>query len=205
MAIRLKSRWFREGHQRSAAERGGVAAVASWRLGIEMVRRLQRAGFGIEVGAGYFQVLKEASIFLALLADRQVHARQSPEERDEFTVGMVRHLAATYAESATEWLPPRPADGPDWADDFLAAWNTVAPTYADFDSDAISGEPELAFVRHFAWRLEPLLPAADRVWVIDQVMSIEVPEAAQALRRTLSGVFDETPRRARAATAATGD
>lgn len=205
MAIRLKSRWFREDRQNSPAERGGVAAVASWRLAIEMVRRLQKAGFGIEVGPGYFQVLKEASIFLALLADRQVHAKQSPEERDAFTVAMVRHLAATYAESATEWLPPPPADAPDWTDDFLAAWNAVAPTYADFDSDPASGEPELAFTRHFAWRLAPLLPEADRVWVTDQVMSIEVPEASQALRRTLGGVFDETPRRARSAAAATGD
>jgi hypothetical protein len=205
MAIRLKSRWFREGHQRSAADRGGVAAVASWRLAIEMVRRLQKAGFGIEVGDGYFQVLKEASIFLALLADRQVHARQTPEERGEFTVAMVRHLAATYAESATEWLPPRPTDGPDWVDDFLQAWNEIAPTYAEFGGDPATGEPDIAFARHFAWRLEPLLPVADRVWVIDQVMSIEVPEAAQALRRTLGGVFDEAPRRQPRAAAQTGD
>jgi hypothetical protein len=205
MAIRLKSRWFREGRQRSAAERGGVAAVASWRLAIEMVKRLQKAGFGIEVGTGYFQVLREAAIFLALLADRQVHARQSPEERGEFTVAMVRHLAATYAESATEWLPPRSPDGPDWVDDFLQAWNDVAPTYADFGGDLATGEPDIAFVRHFAWRLEPLLPVADRVWVIDQVMSIEVPDAAQALRRTLGGVFDETPRRQRCAATETGD
>ncbi|MBN8487352.1 MAG: hypothetical protein J0M20_06460 [Burkholderiales bacterium] len=205
MAIRLKSRWFREGQQRSASDRGGVAAVASWRLAIEMVRSLQKAGYGIEVGPGYFQVLREGAIFLALVADRLVHARQSPEERSEFTVAMVRHLAATYAESASEWLPPRPAGGPDWVDDFLQAWNAVAPTYADFGGDPVTGEPDLAFARHFAWRLEPLLPESDRVWVIDQVMTIEVPQAAQALRRTLGGVFDDPARRPRSGTAETGD
>ncbi len=59
--------------------------------------------------------------------------------------------------------------------------------------------PDFAFMRYLGSRIEALMPAKDRAWVLDQVMAIEAPEAVEMLQRSLDGVLSTEPRKPRRA------
>ncbi len=54
--------------------------------------------------------------------------------------------------------------------------------------------PDFAFTRYLGHRIEALMPAKDRRWVVDQMMATEVPEAVDILRRAMQGVLSTEPR-----------
>lgn len=219
-AMRIKSRWFKPGEQHDAAEQAGAMAFICWRVAHQMVKRLRNADFDIDAGPAYFDVLREALVFLCTVCDRVVHARLAPEDRMAFVIGLVRHAARHYGENARELLGPPPTAQGTHEDVFIDAFNTAAPLYADFDGEAPArrggaaedppagprppvGEgftPSFAYVRFFAGRVEPLLPAKDRHWVIDQLMALEVPDALEIVQRSLRELFDPSPRPRRRAT-----
>ena len=205
MALRLKTEWFKPELPRSAGHRASAQAVVVWRVAHEMLKRMRRADFDIDVGGPYFGFLREASIFGALVSDRIAHARLGSDERAEFTAAMVRRVAEVYEESALEWLGPPAAGAPDWQAGFLASFNEAAPGYGEFAFDVDGDGTDFGFVRYFGSRLEPLLPEKDRRWVIEQVMAAEAPEAAVLVRRGMDGLFSSAPRRPRRRAATSGD
>ncbi len=78
---------------------------------------------------------------------------------------------------------------------FIALLNRRLEEYADFGFGPDG--PDFAFLRYFATLLSELMPEKDRRWTWDQVIAIEGPEAAATLAKSVAGLFDETPRRAR--------
>jgi hypothetical protein len=205
-AMRIKSRWFRaEGSAppaKSAAEQAGAMAFIAWRVAVQMLKRMRAANFDIDVGAPYFGFLREVLVFLAVLADRIAYQRLGAEQRAEFTVALVRHLARHLQENADDLLGPPPPGEPGEGDVFIDAFNELADHYAEFGADptAASGTgftPDFAFTRYLGARLEPVLPPRDRRWVIDQVMAIEAPEAVGIVQRSMQDLFDPQPRRQR--------
>lgn len=205
MALRLKTEWFKAESPRSAADRAGAMAAVVWRLAQEMLKRMRKADFDIDVGPRYFDFLREAAVFLALVADRIAHARLDAERRGEFVAAMVLRLADLFDESAQEWLGPA-VDGPlTWRETLIDAFNEQAPCYGEFSFDPEGDGTDFGFVRYFGSRLEPLLPEKDRRWAIEQVMSAEAPDAVILLRQAMTGVFSTTPRRERRAAATRGE
>jgi hypothetical protein len=178
---RTKSKWFARGRARDPKSVASVVAFTAWRLGLESIKRLRQAQFEIEADARYFDYLAEYLIFLAQIADRLAQPRYSLAERTEFVTFIVRRLAGNLAENRTRLL------GGDLAAlqrAFIDRYNARADDYAAyrFGDDG----PEPAFVRHCAHALFDVFEPADRLWLIDQLMSYETPAAL----RTLRGVYD---------------
>ena len=209
-AMRLKSHWFKAGAERSPAEQASAMAFITWRLAHQMLKRMRGADFDIDAGRPYFNFLREVLVALIAVADRIAAERLAPEARVAFTVALVRHVARTLQGNEDDLLGPPAASAPSHADTFIDLFNEVSPHYAEFGSDAdavddgAGFQPGFGFVRYLGARLEPTLPEKDRLWVIDQVMAIEAPEALGALRRSMHDLFNPAPRRARR-TALSGD
>jgi hypothetical protein len=210
-AMRIKSRWFSGGDgapaHKSAAEQASAMAFIVWRVAVNMLKRMRAADFDVDAGAPYFAFLREVLVFLAAVADRLAYQRLASDERVQFTTALVRHVARHLQGNADDLLAPTAAGEPSHADAFIDLFNEVCAHYAEFDAEpqpagtntnAEAGfTPGFAFVRYLGARLEPVLPEAQRRWVLDQVMAIEAPEAVQIVQRSMRELFDPAPREAR--------
>lgn len=203
-AMRIKSRWFSgDGApvHKSAGEQGSAMAFIVWRVAVNMLKRMRAARFDIDAGAPYFAFLREVLVFLAVVADRVAYARMPAEQRAQFVVALVRHVARHLQENADDLLGPAAPGEASHGERFIDLFNELAGHYAEFGAapgSAASGagfEPDFAFVRYLGVRLEPALPEHDRRWVLDQVMAIEAPEALGIVQRSMNELFDATPAR----------
>lgn len=207
-ALRIKSHWFKSEQPKSAAEQASAMAFIAWRLAHNMLKRMRGAQFDIDAGTPYFAFLREVLVFEVALIDRLAHERLSADERQQFTVALVRHMARTLEENEDRLLGVPAAGVAPHADTFIDLVNSVVGHYADFgadpelQTDGAGFQPSFAFVRYLGVRLEPTLPEKDRRWVLDQVMAIEAPEAVATLRRSMRDLLDPSaapPRKRRAA------
>lgn len=183
-------------------ELASVVGAMGWKLAIDSLKRMREADYEIDIGPTYFEFVCEYMVFLATAADRIAHADLSAEDRIEFTTALVKRMAEIVEdnrEMRIEALPP--GQSRTW---FFDLFNRRGDDYAECGFDE-SG-PDFGFRRVFAAGMEEVLPEKDRLWAIDQVMEIESPEAIQALRKTLGGLFHpETAKSRRSRNGATGD
>lgn len=210
-AMRIKSRWFSgDGApvHKSAAEHGSAMAFIVWRVAVNMLKRMRAARFDIDAGTPYFAFVREVLVFLAVLADRVAYERMAPQDRSEFVVALVRHVARHLQENADELLGPPGAGEAPHGERFIDLFNELAGHYAEFGAapgpadrtvTEAGFEPDFGFVRYLGTRLEPALPEHDRRWVLDQVMAIEAPEAVGIVQRSMLELFDPAPPPRRAA------
>ncbi len=184
MAIRIRDSFHARGKARSAAELASVAAMLAWKLAHASLARMREAGFEIEPGRAYFDFMCEALAFLAHVADRIAFRELASNERLAFTQALAARVAQIVADNGELLLGAR-AD--DCERHFLALFNASGSDYAQFEY-RIDG-PDFGFLRLFAGRVRDVVPEKDRLWVADQVMAIEAPEAIEAMERTLRGLF----------------
>lgn len=200
--MRIKAQWFKPEQPRSAAQNASAVAFIAWRTAIDALQRLRRAGFSIDAGPMYLGIVRELLVFLMTVVDRDACERLGAEGRVPFTSALVWRVAEILRENEVHLLGPDPAGG-DYAELFVDQFNELAAHYGEFGWSASEG-PDFGFVRYLGSRLEPLLPEADRRWVLDQVMSAEAPDAVVLMRRAMDGVFSTAPRPKRRA-ATSGD
>lgn len=184
MAIRIKSKFHAAG-QRSTATLASVVAVLSWKLALQSIKSMRKADYDIDVGPPYFDYLCEFMIFLALAADRVAFRELDETQRAEFTTALAKRMAEIFEENHDRLLGAAVAG--ETRRRFLETFNRRGIEYADFDY----GEqgPDFGFKRCFAACLRDVLPEKDKLWVVDQAMDIEVPEALKSLEKTLAGLF----------------
>ena len=184
MAIRIKSKFHAAG-QRPTATLASVVAVLSWKLAIQSIKSMRKADYDIDVGPPYFDYLCEFMIFLALAADRVAFRELDETQRAEFTSALAKRMAEIFEENHDRLLGGAAAG--ETRRRFLETFNRRGAEYADFDY----GEqgPDFGFKRCFAACLRDVLPEKDKLWVVDQAMDIEVPEALKSLEKTLAGLF----------------
>lgn len=203
--MRIKSQWFRSERARSTGEIAGASAFIAWRLAQHVLRNMRRADFEIEPGAQYFDFLAEWLIFVIQVVDRIVYERMGPKRRGEFITAMANRVGEILADNRNDLL-----GAPDGGDDrdahkqrFIDLLNLRSADYADFDftDSAI----DYGFLRFLADRLGHVVAERDALWVRDQVMEIEAPDAVALIRKGLSGLLDEAPRPARRRMAMSGD
>lgn len=204
--MRIKNHWFKAGASRSPTEHAHAMAFIAWRVAKNMLERMRKAGFDVDAGPLYFAFMREVLVFLTQVLDRMAYQRMDADGRVAFTTALVRRLAAIVADNETDLLGPPGAGQPDPAERFVALVNALAQHYAEFGADpTVKGfAPDFAFLRYLGARLTPLLPPKDEAWVVDQVMSVEAPEAVATVRRGLEGLLSPEPRPARGA-AMSGD
>lgn len=191
-ALRIKAQWFKPEQPRSPAQNASAVAFIAWRTSVDALQRLRRAGFSIDAGPAYLGIVRELLVFVLAVADRIAYTRLGADARAPFTSALVWRVAETLRDNEADLLGPDPAGG-DYAELFVDQFNTLSAHYAEFGWSEIDG-PDFGFLRYLGSRLEPLLPADDRRWVLDQVMAAEAPDAAALMRRAMDGVLSSEPR-----------
>ena len=189
--MRLKTHWFKPGNPKSPEQIASAMAFITWRVALQMLKRMRVARFDIDAGEPYFGFMREVLVFLLAVEDRMAHARLGAEARVPFVTALVLRVADTLQDNEADLLGT--PTGENWRDRFIDQFNVLSDHYAEFGWDAVEG-PDFAFVRYLGSRLEAVVPPKDRTWVIDQVMAIEVPEALQMIQRGMDGVFSTEPR-----------
>ena len=147
----------------------------------------------------HFVIKREVLVFLTQVLDRMAYERMEPEGRAEFITALVRRVAEVLQENEDSLLGVPPEGAPSHYDEFIDLFNELAEHYADFGFGPDG--PDFAFTRYLGHRIEALMPAKDRRWVVDQMMATEVPEAVDILRRAMQGVLSTEPRAPRRARA----
>ena len=184
MAIRLKTKFHSQG-RRSPATLASVVAVLCWKLAIESLKRMRKADYDIDAGRPYFDFVCEFLAFLVVSADRVAYRELDEEGRVEFTSTLARN-AGRFVEENNIMLLGEAVPGESQRH-FIDLFNRRAGEYAEFDYDEKG--PDFAFKRYLAACLRDVLPEKDKLWVVDQAMDIEAPEALKMLEKTLSGLF----------------
>jgi hypothetical protein len=182
--MRTKSKWFDKGRTRGPEELATVVAMTLWRLGINTLRSMRRADYDIVTGPPYFDFLREYLVFLANLADRYVFPHVEADERRSFLTTLVVRLGEMLAENQAELV------GTDYGQAkqaFVDLFNLRSADYAHFEFG--DDGPEYGFARYCGNKLMDVLPEKDRVWVVEQVVSIEAPEAVNTLKTAFSNLF----------------
>ena len=184
MAVRVFNKFHTSG-ARSPKMLASVVAMFAWKQAIESIKRMRKAYYDIDIGRPYFDFVCEFLAFLAHAADRIAYRSLDAEKRTQFTTALAIRLAEMVEESRADLL----GDAAPGAcqSDFIALFNRRGGDYGEFDYGA--NGPDFGFKRMFAAALREILPEKDKLWVIDQAMDIEAPDAIKALEKVMAGIF----------------
>jgi hypothetical protein len=191
--LRIKSHWFKSGAERTPEELAGAIAFNVSRIAENALKKTRKANFEVAVGPQYFAFLTEFTIFLILVADRIAYKNLSEEGRLAFTSTLANHVADTFAENKSRLLGGELSQCKQQLIDKL---NERAGEYADF-SYTEKG-PDFAFFRYVAFCMDQVvMDEKDTGWIIDQMMSIEAPEAVDMVEKTFRDLTSSEPRESR--------
>ena len=194
--MRVKSHWFRSDGPKSPEQNAGAMAFIVWRVARNLLGRMRGARFDIEVGAPYFDFLREVLVFLVQVADRMAWQRTEAAARAAFPTELALRVAAHLDDNASDLLGAPAAGEASHRERFIDLVNELSGHYAEFGADPAEAgfAPDFGFVRYFAARVAAVLPEKDRLWTMDQLMAVEVPEAVGILRRSFDGLLSGEPR-----------
>lgn len=190
--MRIKSQWFRQGTTKTPQQTASAMAFITWRVGQNMLGQMRSAQFDIEIGTQFFAFTREVLVFLVQVLERMAHERMDDGERGAFMVALVQRVAQILQENEDTLLGAPATGEPSHYDSFIDQYNTLCDHYADFKFDGLG--PDFAFVRYLGHRIEALMPEKDRLWVVDQIMAAEVPDAVKILQNALRDVLSTEPR-----------
>ncbi len=198
--MRIKSNWFKSGKQHTPQELGGALSFVTWRIADNALKNTRKANFEVSVGPQYFAFFNEFLFFLIHVADRIAYQRLSADERAIFTGTLANRVAETQAENQSRLLGGTFAEHKQL---FIDQVNQRGDGYADFDY----GEdgPSFNFTRYLGYCMKQVMSEKDSDWIIDQMMSIEAPEAVEMVEKTIRNLLDTEPRQARKRSSSSGD
>ena len=192
--MRIKSNWYKAGREHTPGELAGAVAFNITRIADNALKNTRKAKFEVAIGLQYFAFLREFLVFLILVADRLAYRQFASDARVEFTSALANHVGATYAENESRLMGGEPGA---CKQQFIDALNMRAGEYAEFDYTE-SG-PEYAFMRYLAFCMNQIMDEKDSGWIIDQIISIEAPNAIDMLEGNFKGLIAEKPEKTRPA------
>lgn len=198
--MRIKSQWFKSDREKAPQEIAGAMAFTIWRIADNALKNTRKANFEITIGPQYFSFLTEFLVFLIQVADRIAYRQLPAEVRVVFTSTLANRVAETLAENQSRLMGNSIAAHKQH---FIDKLNQRAGEYADFNYS--SDGPEFAFTRYLAYCMREVMDEKDVEWVIDQMMSIEAPEAVDMVEKTMSNLFETEPRQPRTRNITSGD
>jgi len=198
--LRIKSNWFKPGREHTPEELAGAVSFVTYRIADNALKNTRKAKFEVAIGTQYFAFLTEFLLFLIQVADRIAYRRLSEQERYAFTSTLANRVAETHAENESRLLGGELAE---CKQRFIDRLNRRAGEYAEFSYG--ENGPEFAFTRYLAYCMGQVMDEKDSGWVIDQMMSIEAPEAVDMMEKTFRGLLESEPRSPRKRASAGGD
>jgi hypothetical protein len=191
--MRVKAHWFRAESAKSPEEVASAVAFISFRIAQNMLKSMRKAQFDIAIGPQYFEFIAESLAFVIQCACRIAWPRFPEASRLAFATELAHRVADHLAENQSELLGAQtPAEV---RAGFIERLNRRFEEYADFGYGPDG--PDFAFHRYFASLIAERMPEKDQRWTYDQVIAIEGPEAAATVARSLAGLLDTGPGRAR--------
>jgi len=109
-------------------------------------------------------------------------------------------VAETYAENHSRLLG---GSQHECKQQFIDLLNQRADGYADFDY--CEDGPSFNFSRYLGYCMNQVMDEHDSGWIIDQMISIQAPEAVELVEKTLRDLLDTEPRQPRRRTSTSGD
>lgn len=198
--MRIKSHWFKPGREKTPQDIAGTLSFVIWRIADNALKNTRNAKFEIAIGAQYFAFLTEFLIFLIQVADRIAYRLLTAEDRVTFTGTLANRVAETLAENQSRLMGDTLAAHKQR---FIDRLNQRSGEYADFDYG--DDGPEFAFTRYLAFCMREVMDEKDVEWVIDQMMSIEAPNAVDMVEKTMRDVLEIEPRQKRQRASVSGD
>lgn len=198
--MRIKSNWFKQGREHTPEELAGAVSFVIYRIADNALKNTRNAKFEVAVGTQYFAFLTEFLIFLIQVADRIAYRRLPEEARFAFTSTLANRVAETHAENESRLLGGELAA---CKQRFIDHLNQRAGEYAEFGYD--ENGPDFSFTRYLAYCMNEVMDEKDSGWIIDQMMSIEVPEVVEMVEKTFRGLLESEPRPPRHRTSTSGD
>lgn len=186
--MRVKSKWFKSGRAKTPQEIADAVSFIIWRIGMNALKNTRKADFTVDAGPQYFAFLNEFLIFLVQVADRIAYSRLGAEEREAFTTALAVRLAGILAENQAELLG---GVAGEHKSNFITQLNRRAGEYAEFHYG--SNGPDFAFIRYLGYCMLDVVPEKDKNWVVDQMVSIEAPEAVETVEKAMRGLLEATP------------
>ena len=198
--MRIKSTWFKSGRQHTPDELAGTLSFVIYRMGDNALKNTRKANFEIAIGTQYFAFLSEFLTFLIQVADRVAYRRLSEEDRFSFTSSLANRVAETHAENESRLLGGQLAE---CKRQFIDQLNLRAGEYAEFNYG--ENGPDFSFFRYLGFCIDQVMDKKDNGWIIDQIMSIEAPEAVDMIEKTFRNLLETEPRQTRKQVASTGE
>lgn len=184
--MRVKSGWFNRGKARTPEEIANALAFISWRLALNTLKNVRHSRFDVEVGPSYFNFLSEVLVFLIQISDRIAYRVFSPEERNRFTQTMAHHISDTLSGNQHDLLGLDPVLV---RSRFISTLNQRSEGYAEYSYDP--DDMNFGLARYLGSLIEPILDPKDHLWIRDQIMSIEAPEAISTLEKAMAQLTDQ--------------
>lgn len=198
--MRIKNNWFKAGREHTPVELAGAVAFTTCRIADNALNHTRKASFEITVGPQYFAFLSEFLIFLIQVADRIAFRQFSAEARFTFTSTLANRVAETFAENRSRLLGGTQQEAKQH---FIEQLNQRADGYAEFDYG--ENGPSFTFTRYLGYCMDQVMDERDSGWIIDQMMSIEAPNAVEMVEKTMRGLLETEPRQPRRKTSSSGD
>ena len=181
MAIRVKTKWHKGG-QRDPKELGSALAVTVWRASYDSLNNLFKKEYAIQSREHAFFMLAEYIAFLVHYIDRIAYDMIDDETRAGVIQEMALHLT-DYMEAEVAG----PEGDKEVRDSFIRRMNDRLTNYATFEYDG--DKPEYACLRYFALKLMEVMEKQDQLWIIDQMIEIEIPDLLKLVRKTVNGML----------------
>ncbi len=180
--MRMKSKWGKRGKTRTVADNASAAAFIAWRIAQDCLLDLENEQYQTDSLSQRMDVVVEFVIFLAHLADRITYERMSAEEREEFVITMVKHLARTHQSSMEEINGVK-----DYKEDFINLVNDRMSDYADMPYD--DGEPSFVMRRYLGTKVQAVMGEHHNKWIETQVLEINAPNAIKQLNKAIDDLY----------------
>lgn len=181
MAIRVKTKWHKGG-QRDPKELGSALAVTVWRTSYDSLNNLFKKDYAIQSREHAFFMLAEYIAFLVHYIDRIAYDTIDDETR----AGVIQEMALRLTDYM-ETEVAGPGGDKEVRDSFIRRMNDRLTNYATFEYDG--DKPEYACLRYFALKLMEVMEKQDQLWIIDQMIEIEIPDLLKLVRKTVNGLL----------------
>jgi hypothetical protein len=186
MAIRVKTTWFKKDAARASDETASVLALNMWKQASKAVDDISKAEYDIiHLGRG-FGIIAEMCAFMLHIADRLLYGRVDEERRATLIAATGARLA-DYVDQNIRDLAPDEVHPRDYAAEFLDFLNRRGADYATFDFPP--EEPSFAVKRYLANMIRERMESQDQVWIIDQIIEFQAPEAIETVKKLVNGFF----------------
>lgn len=186
MAIRIKTTWFNKEAGRANDETASVLALNMWKQASKAVDDISKADYDIvHLGRG-FGIIAEMSAFMLHIADRMLYGRVD-EERREGLIAAAGAKLAEFVDQNIRELAPDDEHTRDYAAEFLDFLNRRAGDYATFDFPP--DEPNFPVKRYLANMIRERMEGQDQMWIIDQVIEFQAPEATETVKKLVNGFY----------------